>query len=227
MILKRFRRKKEPKDKPRPPAEPPVRSPMDPICPYCGYHLDTMPKRKKKCRACSEYIYVRTKQSIYPSPLLTEADARAVDWARDLVIAPETFKRVEQQLSKQFGHDPEGTDVIWRIFNESLKSTRSLGGQASILYQMALFLNQEGREFGHLLEQRAKRQLMDLKARGTNKVEILDGGGCDACRALRGKKFTIKKALDKMPIPNKKCTHILYDPERPFCRCEYVAVLDF
>jgi hypothetical protein len=49
------------------------------FCPYCETLLKDIPKKKKKCPACGNYIYVRTKQNLFPSVLLREEDALAVD----------------------------------------------------------------------------------------------------------------------------------------------------
>jgi hypothetical protein len=49
------------------------------FCPYCEALLKDIPKKKKKCPACGNYIFVRTKQNLFPSVLLREEDALAVD----------------------------------------------------------------------------------------------------------------------------------------------------
>ena len=95
-----------------------------------------------------------------------------------------------------------------------------------IYYEMALFLNKEGKDCFSVLQQSAKMNLMKFKQAGVvEKVRILTVGedSCKACRLLENKVFTIEEALEKMPIPCKECTHKLYDEKKGFCRCSYLA----
>ena len=51
-------------------------------CPHCEAMLSKMPQRKTRCPTCGNYIYVRTRQVLYPRVLLTEEEARLVDRMR-------------------------------------------------------------------------------------------------------------------------------------------------
>jgi len=57
---------------------------LESVCPYCSKVLDRKPQRKSKCPFYNNYIYVRSKQKIFPSVLLNKEDAIAVDWLRHL-----------------------------------------------------------------------------------------------------------------------------------------------
>ena len=206
-----------------------------PVCPYCRKVLDIKPKRKKKCPFCNNDIYVRSKQKIFSSTLLNKEDAIAVDWLKNLEnfgIKDNDFINERRELSKKFGKKAKSTDVIWGLFNELIIlkiKTKDLNSLKMIYYDMALFLNKEGKDCFTVLQQSAKMDLMRFKQEGSiKKVQILtqQENSCEACRQLENKVFTIEEALEKMPIPCKECTQKLYDEKRGFCRCSYVAEIE-
>jgi len=202
------------------------------VCPYCKKVLEQKPQRKKKCPFCNNDIYVRSKQNIFSSTLLTKEDAMAVDWLKNLQnfgIKDNDFINKRRVLSKKFGKEAKSTDVIWGLFNELILKTKDLHSLKMIYYEMALFLNQEGKDCFSVLQQSAKMELMEFKQEGfIKKVRILTAGedSCEACRRLENKVFTIEEALEKMPIPCNECTHKLYDEKRGFCRCCYLAEIE-
>ena len=202
---------------------------LESVCPYCRKVLDRKPQRKSKCPFCNNYIYVRSKQKIFPSVLLNKEDAIAVDWLRHLNnfgIKDIDFINERRGLSKKFGNEAKSTDVIWGLFNKLILKTKDLHSLKCIYYDMALFLNKEGKDCFSVLQQSAKMNLMKFKQAGVvEKVRILTVGedSCEACRLLENKVFTIEEALEKMPIPCKECTHKLYDEKKGFCRCSYLA----
>lgn len=71
----------------------------------------------------------------------------------------------------------------------------------------------------------SKYQLLYYKSKGYKYVKILSAANaCDECYPLDNKKYEIDKALELMPIPNRKCTNSQYDYENEedligFCRC--------
>jgi thioredoxin-related protein len=94
---------------------------------------------------------------------------------------------------------------------------------------MSLFLNDAGKDCFSTRQQVAKMELLTYKKSGViDKVQILTCGknSCEACQQLDRKVFTIEEALEKMPIPCKECTFILYDKTRGFCRCAYLPGVD-
>ena len=204
----------------------------EPVCPYCRKVLDRKPQRKTKCPSCNKDIYVRSKQKIFSSNLLNKEDVIAVDWLKNLEnfgIKDDDFINKRSELSKKFGKEAKSTDVIWGLFNELILETKDLHSLKMIYYEMALFLNKEGKDCFTVLQQSAKMELMKFKQEAfIKKVGVLTAGedSCEACRRLENKVFTIEEALEKMPIPCKECTHKLYDEKRGFCRCCYVAEID-
>lgn len=70
---------------------------IQPICPSCGVHLDKVPQRKTKCKACGEFIFIKDTPRDRTKKLLTAAQAEAADlaWAEhhDEAMRKETTAR--------------------------------------------------------------------------------------------------------------------------------------
>lgn len=211
------------------------------ICPYCGKVLEKRPQRKKKCPFCKNFIYVRKVPSTRKRVLVTEDGAKKIDrewesihlknrWLGDLEqygITEKDFDAHKERLSKRFGREASNRDVIWSICNKLVTRTKDLHDLKMIYYAMALFLNEEGKDCLAALQQASKMELTRYKQEGVKEVRILTANdSCEGCQRLRDEVFTTDEVLEKMPIPNRDCTHKLYDKKRGFCRCCYTAVID-
>ncbi len=174
--------------------------------------------------------------------LVTEDSAKKIDlmwqnttsinsWIRKLDgygIREKDFEVRKERLFKKSGKVVNDRDIIWSLFNELITRTKDLYELKMIYYDMALFLNEEGKDFFSVLQQSAKMELMRYKKDGIEKVRILASGksSCAACQSLDDKIYTLAEALEKMPIPCKDCATNLNNSQRGFCRCCYVAEVD-
>ena len=194
-------------------------------CPYCGTMLEKIPKRKSPCPNCNNIIFVRNKN------MVTERKAIMLDFIKsnEYYGAYENeYLKIENELRQKFGFEPNPQDIIWSYYNKLIvKNSSNFQNLSTIYYSMALMLNKEKKDFFQLLQQSKKMELLEYKKNGfIKKVKIITSGkdnACESCLKLENKTFTISTALEKMPIPNKDCTHILYDENRGFCRCLYIA----
>jgi len=197
-------------------------------CPYCQNILEKKPSRKTSCPFCKKHIYIKS------SKLVTEEEANAIEqkWKfihdlEKLGILEKEYNSHKEKLAEKFGFDPKFFDVAWDMLNAralKLAKSRNFNDLAILYYEMALFLNEEGKDFFHILQQSSKTRLEHLKTMGVKKVEIMCGpGGCPSCLKLDKKTLTIEEALKITPVPNKDCTHILYGEKKGFCRCQINA----
>ena len=194
-------------------------------CPYCGSMLEKIPKRKSPCPNCNNIIFVRDKK------MVTERKAMMLDFIKNSEFYgayENEYLRIEDELKKKFGFDPNPRDINWSYYNKLIvKNSSNYQNLSSIYYSMALMLNKEKKEFFNLLQQSKKMELLEYKRNGfIKKVKISTSGkdnACDNCLKQENKTYTINTALEKMPIPNKDCTHVLYDEDRGFCRCCYIT----
>jgi len=196
-------------------------------CPYCGTVLEKIPKRKSTCPHCNNIIFIRNKK------MVTEKNAIMIDFIKsnEFYGANEyEYLKIEDELRKKFGFDPNPSDIVWGYYNRLItKNSSNYRNLSSIYYSMALMLNKEKKDSFELLQLSKKMELLEYKKDGIKKVKIITSGkdnACESCLKLEGKTFTINEALKKMPIPNKDCTHILYDENRGFCRCVYIAEVE-
>jgi len=155
----------------------------------------------------------------------------AVDWFKrleDFGIKVNDFSDEKIELSRKFGQEAKSTDVIWGLFNGLISKTKNQDSLGMIYYEIALFLNEEGKDSLEIRRQSQKISLLSLKKSEVVKgVEILaTSESCDECQKLNGNKYTLDEALEKMPIPNPNCTYTFTKKGKPFCRCTYLPVLE-
>ncbi|MHC3130322.1 MAG: hypothetical protein IBV52_09640 [Candidatus Bathyarchaeota archaeon] len=205
--------------------KPSRKSIIDTKCPYCNASLYPVPTRKKKCPSCGEFIYVRTRPSDRQRILVTDEEAKSLDALERLGVSQKEYQNTEKELSKKFKTAPSQGDIVWAILNERLLSAMKKNDwqQMKMLYwEQARLLYEQGKEFLRLQQEAARCELRNYQSSGVvKKVEILTAGdqSCEKCNALNSKVFTIKQALEIMPIPVEDC-------EKGWCRCLYLPVVD-
>ena len=149
-------------------------------------------------------------------------------WKKNLErynITPEQFEKEKRELSKRFKKEAFDGDIIWSLFNKLiLKNANDFQKLSSIYYEMAIFLNEEGKNSYDMKYQSTKMQLLDLKQNGAKKVRWVASVGtrtCKKCESLNGKNYSIEKALKEMPLPLKDCKNL-----EDGCRCCWVPVVE-
>lgn len=210
-------------------------------CPYGEVKL-LKPKGTKKCKQCGQKIH----RIYFPDEekllFVTSEEAGKI---RERKKEASFLKRWYGRLKGEFGAadkdieaqrkrlaksgDFNERDVIWGVFNVLIQRSSSDFQQLRMIYySMAIFLNEEGKDFSNALQAAAKMRLMEYKHSGFVKNVTISsgGGGCESCAKLDGKKFSVDEALRSMPIPNKNCTFVLHDGRKGFCRCMYLAEID-
>lgn len=218
--------------------EPPV------ICPYCQKELTQIPQRKKKCPFCKNYIFAKHRPNSKIKELVTEEEAKRIEieWNKihshnalirdleDYGFTENDFNRRKEEKIKQMGKEPINGDVIWSLFIEKLQNvmkSNKFDLLSGMYYNMSRFLIKEGRNPFETLKQFQKMKLLDYQQQGLKKVEILwSGNGCEACGKLDTKKYSIKKALEEMPLPNKDCSMDVFETGFSWCRCDYLPFIE-
>ena len=213
----------------------------EPFCPYCQNVLETKPQRKKKCPHCDNFIFVRSLPSGEKKVLLTEDEAKQVELEWDKLhskkrcmeklarydVEEKDFNRRKKELSKKIAQEAEDRDVLWSLLNELIqKNIEDFRLLSFIYYDLADIVNKEGKDSYTFLHLAQKMVIMDMQKSSIVKgVEIVSCGSnsCEVCQQLNGKRFTIKEALEKMPLPIRECTHKQHNDVWGYCRCCYVA----
>ena len=204
----------------------------NPICPYCNKSLDRIIKRKTKCQFCNKDIYVRTTQNIFPSKLLTHENSEVVDILKSIAFLGVTeaqFIKCRRELSEKTGKDTSDMDVIGYLFDNLISKTKDTQKLKMIYYNMALALNRQGKDCFVALQNSQRMELMEYKKNSniikSVRIDSSSEKSCHACHELDNKVYTIEEALEKMPIPHKECSNILFGDKKGFCMCIYKAVL--
>ena len=202
-------------------------------CPYCGVQIIPIPTRKKKCPFCGEIVYVKRRpgQSVISVVTQQQAIDFEKEWGcynleRKYIAIFETYGVTEDIYQKRKtewinnnGSEVLIRDFIWSILTDLVKlNTNKYIGLKQLYYQMTIFLAEEGKETYEIRRQGERLELIELMKIGSKRVVILGPGdqSCDSCKQFNGKIFTIHEALEKMPIPNRDCTHDI-----GLCRCFY------
>lgn len=118
-------------------------------------------------------------------------------------------------------------DKQWRLFNarlQELMKDQNFWGLGSTYYEMAKFMDEEGkdsaplRKLGYEIklkvgEANLKRFLQSNVVTGVEIIATTDS--CEFCKKLNGVRFPIAEAASSKLLPVKECTHLFG------CRCVY------
>jgi len=211
-------------------------------CPYCNKALEKIPAKKTKCPHCGQFIIVRTNPENKSRVVVTETEAKKIDrqwseiqfykkWIENLEqfnVTEKDFQTKQLALNKKFGHKASTHDVIWGIFNTLIVMTNDPQQLRMINNEMALFLDDEGRNPFPSLFEASRMELLFLQSTGCKKVEIhtTDNQSCKECNNQNGKIYKIENAIKNMPIPCKKCSFKFEPNKKPFCRCMYLTITE-
>lgn len=201
-------------------------------CPQCGTVLDKVPTRKAKCPHCGKDIYVRSKQSLFDSPFLTESQADAVDAIKNfefLGLSDKAFRDMQAQLTAKFGKQANVDDSLWGLYNSLLTKLAKSGEfmQLSIIYsQMAVFMTKRGKDSRQLQIESNKMMLRDYAKSGVTELKVVcNTEACETCKQLDSKKFKMTKdILNNPPLPPEGCMCDPWKGKPPLCACSYIAV---
>jgi DNA polymerase-3 subunit epsilon len=205
-------------------GKPVVSNQEPPLCPYCKTRLKAAPHRKTKCPSCKNPIYFWPKQSYFLSPYLREDQERALYWLIDLqrfgVGIPE-FNAKQEELRERFGSEARTQDILWGLFQESIRLNTSEPADLSYLYdRMAEFTLKEGANPFELLSHARRFELENLRSRGFQTVVIAARTDCcSGCAQLAGRRLTVTAALERVLLPLKECLTVISG--QPHCRCRY------
>lgn len=207
-------------------------------CPYCDAIFKKPPKRKTRCEKCDNECFVRTKQAIFNSDLLTQEDTLAADFFRDLQYLGATindYLENEAELSKKWGTKPKSYDIVWRVSNRLVmhppgikndydKRSHLLQHAKMIALAQALYQARRGNDPYSYLKSVRNYEIQIGMGRGyaPDYFEIETQNCCKKCIRYQGKKYTVEE-LEKHPmLPIKDCINkINQESKYSWCTCWY------
>jgi len=215
-------------------------------CPYCGSLFPKEPRKKTRCKSCGEDVYVRTKQNIFNSDLLTKDDTLAADFLKgllDMGATEDDYFRTASDLAAKWGKEPSSPDVVWAVSNRLImKPPRSyFGGKPDreslfqhakmVTFLQARYQGERGNNPAKLLNvvNNYDLKILDHAFRSPGlKIEICTNSCCEKCKSLyEGKIYTMAQLKEKSVLPVIECTNLITE-DRPYswCTCFYGFVGD-
>ncbi len=203
------------------------------LCPYCGYDLEVMPQRKKKCPSCSRPIYIKSTPNNRERRLMTETQAEEAEkqWSsyhqrQRFLVLLQPFGLGERDIGNEKARGAQSdTEAVTSILARVAASTKDLHERKMAFYELALLAEEGGKPFREFLIEAARSELLRYKKQGVAKVEILTAGpdnSCPECEAQARKVVHIDEALRLTLLPCPTCTRTLAGTRPGFCRCSYV-----
>ncbi|MFZ3065655.1 MAG: hypothetical protein WA277_10285 [Nitrospirota bacterium] len=97
-------------------------------CPYCGIALTKFPGRKTECKACQNYIYVRTRPSDEQRILVKESELVRVEelWAikngthEDFLYERKKYDDEKEFLRRKLNREPTDLDIQLSLLQKQL-----------------------------------------------------------------------------------------------------------
>ncbi len=206
-------------------------------CPYCGYDLNVMPQRKRKCPSCKQPIYSKYTPENRVKRLMTEKEARGVEKQWSLY----NVRQTSISVLYPFGYD--GSDIekerargaktdleaIVSLLNNVTATEKDLHKQKIAYFTLANIAAERGKDtFRRFLMAAHHCELLRYKQQGgvIKKVQIAASGLknlCPECQSKEGRILDIDEALKTMPLPCRTCTCTRFDGIIGFCGCSYLA----
>jgi hypothetical protein len=205
---------------------------LQPLCPHCRQILPRRPKAKSRCKACRNFIYVRTTQNRFDSTLLTESqvdELEAIEWLSQVGTDEASFDDMRTTLRSRFGAEPSVGDVIWGVLNSASARSSDPLRLAQLEVLKAERLVREGKDpdrkrLTEAIRHEKTQWLLQWKADGFVVGVTISGtpGRCRSCRQLPRTVIPIDDAIRLQLLPHLECTNEPDEHPRSIaCRCEY------
>lgn len=207
-------------------------------CPLCGVLLNPIPKRKTKCSACHTDVYVRSKQTLFNSDLLTEEYAFTADFFKELEYigaTKEQYIKTAEELSVKWGFTPKPYDVVWNLSTKMIVSTpRNYGMREGLDTICLIYAAQanylENRKIDpytpRLLLNETELDKISIMGDFVKGVEAITNGCCKQCEAICPKTATIEHYKETKLLPYKQCTRKLKtSDDHSWCVCYYAPII--
>lgn len=205
---------------------------MSKYCPYCNVQLAKIPTRKSKCLHCGKSIYVKPNQSLFPSMLLKEEEAKIVDQLKSaeyIGASEQKFNEVRNELSAKFGMQASLRDTMWSLLNKlALELGRSgATNELSVAYYiMAKHLYDEGKDGIKMIREANRARLASFNGAIGVELQAFQASGCEACVQLNSKVMKLSDALKDVPFPPENCECASSKKGAGYCACSYRAIFE-
>lgn len=168
------------------------------ICPYCGNILEKFPSRKKQCKACKNYMYIRTRPYDNKKVIVTEQEIEIIKEDElkkygeyeEYLIQKQKFEQEKDWLKKirNCNYVPN-EDVQWSLYNKD---------------RLLLFSQQNWKEYMEITSKMAQQLYIEKKY--DDSLELyLEAGYFDICSPDENGAFENREAILGYP----HCSYII------------------
>lgn len=176
-----------------------------PACPYCGESLEKIPARKTKCKACGQFMYVKSTPENRTKRLMTEAQALA---------AEEQWNARGERISLDRRADDIG---LPRGLTERqlADAARALANDPAIdLHRRKMAAFSVSSYFCQAEEERRNWAVLGYRldllsiARHFEQAQVRAGSqACPSCQTLHERRWRIADAMNMDQLPNRDCLY--------------------
>lgn len=195
-----------------------------------------VPKRKKACPACGQFIYVRRTPESTEKTLMTRAQADEVERRWSIYVSRSrcvsilsAFGLGENELAMERLHGAHSDDVAATVvlLRRITIGSDDLHQRMMAFHDLACIADKENKPFRGYLTQSVRYALLHHRSGrfASDRVEVRAGSSCPQCQAHDREVYSVDEALRLMPIPRADCTHTLLGSQPGFCRCMWLPVL--
>lgn len=193
------------------------------ICPTCRAPLSKMPARKTRCKACGQFIYVKSTPDDRAKRLMTESQAESAEAAWQARYEGSRRDSVANMLGLPAG-------LSERVLRARLFAIA--GDERADVHDRKMAALSMRTQFSTTAEERlaweAVARRLDLESHVQNGVidEVIiktDDAECAVCRRLKDRRLTVRQAITDMPLPDPDCPRL--NENRGGCRCWYRPIV--
>lgn len=194
---------------------------MTAVCPYCAAPLPKTPARKTKCKACGQFIHVKSTPNDRVKRLMTDAQAEAAEqaWAKHYErqqaaqLAAVTGIRLHASLAAS-------NPALMTLAADPKTDRQQRKMVAATLVRLA-----EAHEERESWSALAYSMELEMLAVGGGVPQVMIRGEaerCPVCARVDRQVMVIEQAMEEMPLPPRDCPGLV---EGRGCMCWYRAVI--
>lgn len=212
-----------------------------PKCPSCGFELERMPKARRKCPECREWILLKTHPHTREKMLCSAETAKEIDAvsqeradreqrARDIeVFSSVGIDSIDiAKARKGWFKMRTQVEAIAYLLKKAAKNRQVTRHDLSNCYwNLALMACKSGESSAEYQRESHRQHLFRMLKDGATMARVVScGRACDHCVNQAGTVSKIREIVSDDMLPHLGCEFAISGERRGMCFCQYEAVWD-
>lgn len=126
----------------------------------------------------------------------------------------------KKEMLLQSGRNISDEDVYWELYEDLVADCKNYETLQMLFWNMALFLDKQGKDSFEYQQKSHQARLLGMEENGVEKVKVKASACCSSCNKRHNLVMPLKKALLRLPVPNKGCQSTLFS-EHIWCTAIY------